>query len=268
MESLAQPTPYPDVNLVLSALLTRVRDILEDHFVGMYLYGSLASGDFDPERSDIDFVVVTKGSLPDETVAQLQTMHDHLYAEGPKWAKKLEGAYIRQSDMRRYHPSNTACPFLNEGKFYLASQGSDWVIQRHVLREQGVIVAGPEIRPMIDPVHSDDLRRAVLAVLREWWAPILEDPAFIRDGEYQAYAVLTMCRSLYTMEHGTISSKPLSARWAQQSLGEQRRLLIEWALTWQYNEWSDKMNETLDFIRYTLECSHQFETTTEPTGID
>jgi predicted nucleotidyltransferase len=53
------PTPYPDVNEVLLTLLDNVRAILGDYFTGMYLYGSLASGDFDPRRSDIDFLVVT-----------------------------------------------------------------------------------------------------------------------------------------------------------------------------------------------------------------
>ena len=59
----ARPTPYPDVNEVLNLLLTNVKGILRDQFVGMYLYGSLSSGDFNPETSDIDFLVVTTDFL-------------------------------------------------------------------------------------------------------------------------------------------------------------------------------------------------------------
>jgi predicted nucleotidyltransferase len=33
--------------------------VLRDRFIGLYLGGSLALGDFDPQRSDIDFVAVT-----------------------------------------------------------------------------------------------------------------------------------------------------------------------------------------------------------------
>ncbi len=47
------PTPYADVNAVLNELLTAVNSVLSEHFVGLYLYGSLASGDFNPETSDI-----------------------------------------------------------------------------------------------------------------------------------------------------------------------------------------------------------------------
>jgi hypothetical protein len=255
------PTSYPDVNVTLDALQASAQAILGANFVGMYLYGSLASGDFDPERSDIDFVIVTKGLISNETIAGLEAMHTRTYASGLKWARKLEGAYIPQSDIRSYEPDHAPCPFLNEGRFYLAGLGSDWVIQRHVLREQGVTVAGPEIRRLIDPVRPTGLRQAVLAVLREWWAPILQNPALVRDGEYQAYAVLTMCRSLYTLEHGTISSKPVSARWAQAVLGEPEKDLIEWALSWNRVRPSDRKKETLEFIRLTLERSQEFTPT-------
>ena len=43
----AQPTPYPDVNSVLQHFLAQIQAILGDAFTGMYLYGSLAQGDFD-----------------------------------------------------------------------------------------------------------------------------------------------------------------------------------------------------------------------------
>jgi len=83
--------------------------------------GGTGKGDFDPERSDIDFVVVTADELSDEIVSALEAMHARLAASGLKWARKLEGSY---------------------------------------LREHGVIVAGPALHPMIDLVQPDDLRGA------------------------------------------------------------------------------------------------------------
>ena len=71
---------------------------------------------------------------------------------------------------------------------------------------------------MIDPVSSDEIRQGVRGVLRGWWTSLLNDPTWMRDGEYQAYAVLTMCRALYTLHHGAIASKPVSARWALATL--------------------------------------------------
>jgi len=247
------PSPLRDVNATLHALLSGVRAILGSRFIGLYLYGSLASGDFDPERSDIDFVVVTDGALPEDLIRALGAMHARLAASGGKWAAKLEGAYTPREALRRYDPAAAPCPRINEGRFYIAGEESDWIIQRYVLREQGVVVAGPPLGPMIDPVAPEDLRRAVLGYLREWWAPMLDSPARLRSREYQAYAVLSMCRSMYTLEHGAMVSKRAAARWAQAMLGPRWVPVIERALAWPRGEQIDEMGETLELIRLTVQ---------------
>lgn len=248
------PTPYPDVNIVLNVLLSNVKAVLGDQFVGMYLYGSLASGDFNPETSDVDFVVVTAGELPDDTIAALAAMHARIATGGSKWAAKLEGSYLPQRALRRYAPTDdTPWPTLNEGRFYLAPHGFDWVIQRHILREQGVVVAGPPPQSMIDPVRPDDLRQAVRELVRAWWAPMIQNPVRLEHSEYQAYAILSMCRALHAMRYGVIVSKPFAARWAQQELGATWAIVIERALAWRPDERLDYLREAIDLIRYTVE---------------
>ncbi len=78
----SEPTPYEEVNAVLDLLLSNVRSILGSRFIGLYLYGSLASGHFDPETSDIDFLAVTEGELPDEMLPVLEAMHARLAVGG------------------------------------------------------------------------------------------------------------------------------------------------------------------------------------------
>ncbi len=249
------PTPYPEINTLLGELLSGVQSVLGDGLVGLYLYGSLASGDFDPQTSDIDFVVVTAGEIPSEMIPALEALHHALWAGGSRWAKKLEGTYLPRPALRSYDPNDIARPSVNQGKFFLSGQGNDWVIQRHILREHGVSLAGPPLQSLIDPVQPDEIRQAVLGFLREWWAPMLQDPARLQSDEYQAYAVLTMCRALYTLEYGTIASKPASARWAKGALGERWASLIDRASTWRQPIVFDIPDETMDFIRFTIERS-------------
>jgi len=189
----------------------------------------------------------------------LEAMHARITASGLKWATKLEGSYIPRQAIRRYDPTDAPCPYINEGSFRVGRLGSDWIIQRHIIREQGVVVAGPAPQALIDPVLPNDLRRAVLGFLREWWSPMLHDPARLHSREYRAYAVLTMCRALYTLQHGTVVSKPVAAHWAQEELSRRWTASIERALAWPRGAQSDDMDETLGFIRYTLERSQQFE---------
>lgn len=243
----AHPTPYPDVNEVLHLLLSNAKEILGDQFVGMYLYGSLSSGDFNRKSSDIDFLVVTADSLAEEKVAALETMHHQLWSHGMKWAAKLEGAYVPKDLIRCHDPNGVLCPSINEGQFYVARLGSDWIIQRHIIREGGVVVAGPDPKTLIDPVSPDDIRGSVLGILKEWWFPMLDDPSWLANhgSEYHAYAILTMCRALHALEHGTIVSKPAAARWAQAKLGERWERIIERSLVGQ----TDLFDEALEFIR-------------------
>ena len=253
------PTHYSDVNKILALLLTSVQEILGNQLVGMYLYGSLSSGDFNPETSDIDFLVVTTSTLSDKAIAELRSMHQRIWKSGLKWASKLEGSYIPKRDIRRHDPQSPPCPTVNEGKFYLDKRGSDWIIQRHVIRQQGTVLAGPDPKTLIDPVSPEDIRRAVKGVLQEWWGPMLEDPSWLKNhgSEYHAFAILTMCRALYTLEYGNIVSKPMAARWAQKELGERWSQVIERSLAQQVgSEDHDLYNESLEFIRFTMSTVH------------
>ena len=246
-------TAYPTVNAILEMLLSDVDEVLENRFTGLYLYGSLANGDFDPERSDIDFLVVTDGELPDAILPSLAAMHARIAASGSLWAKRLEGSYIPKQALRRYDPDHANHPSIGvDWGFGVNGHGSDWIIQRHIIREQGVVIAGPPPRTLIDPVSQEDLRRAVLETLHGWWAEQLSQPDRLRVREYQAYAVLTMCRALYTLEKGGIVSKPVAANWAIQALDARWKGLIERAGAWREEDGIDDLQETLDFIRYVL----------------
>ena len=248
-----KPTPYPEVNEVLSLLIKNVKRILRDEFVGLYLYGSLSSGDFDSETSDIDFLVVTSQELAEEKIAGLEDMHQQAWASSLKRAGQLEGAYVHKALIRRHDPQAAPCPTVNEGRFYLAPLGSDWIIQRHVVREMGGVVEGPDPRSLIDPVSPQDIRGAIFGILQEWWFPMLDDPTWLRDhgSKYEAYAVITMCRVLHALEHGTIVSKPKAIQWARETLGSSWVTVIEKAMiASQSSEQGDFLEETLDFIRF------------------
>ena len=66
-------TPYPELPWVLGELVAGVRAELADNLVGVYLVGSLATGDFDRD-SDVDFLVVTRHELSAAVIPALQAM--------------------------------------------------------------------------------------------------------------------------------------------------------------------------------------------------
>ena len=260
---IPQPTPYQEVNVFLTLLLSNMRSILGDHFVGLYLGGSLALGDFNLNRSDLDFVVSTVDELPLETIVALEEMHTRLWNTGAKWARKLDGSYVPQHVLRRWTSNDMPCPFVEEDQFYITHQGSA-VIQRHIIRQHGVVVAGPSPSTFIDLVAAADLRHALRDNVEKWWRPLLDDPDWVQQSQKQPFAILTMCRALYTLERGIVASKPVAARWAQQVIGEQWTELIEWALAGPHDTKSNRLASTLSLIQYTLK---RFEDCNE-SGLD
>lgn len=259
-QASARPTPYPEVNAILDLLLRQVRAILGEDLVGIYLFGSLSWGDFDPGSSDIDFLVATAGELPEGTLAALEAMHAGIAAGGLPWATKLEGAYIQRDALRRYDPANARHPTIGvDWPFGPGQHGSDWIIQRHILRERGVALWGPPPRALIAPVRPDELRAAASEATLGWTRH-LDGPDWLRPRNYQAFAILTMCRALYLLERGEVASKPVAAAWARRALEPPWPPLVERALRWRYDTQPDDLTATLDFIRYTIGRCRQLAT--------
>lgn len=249
--------PCPEINFILDKLLSDLQVILGPHLVGLYIHGSLAYGDFDPRTSDVDFLVVTEGSLPTETLPALKDMHARLFASGLTWSQKLEGPYVPLNDLRCHDPAHPPVPWLGvDGHFALETLDSDWIIQRWILREKGIAIAGPPLTNLIDPVSAHDLREAVRGSLREWWSPPFPSLERFDRGEYQIYTILTMCRSLFVLENGHVASKPEAARWTQSTLGDPWARLVADAMDWKEGTRFDRLDETMGFICYTLERSH------------
>ena len=252
-DQAAFPTEFPEINALLEAILSGAREVLGERFVGMVLHGSLASGGFDPQRSDIDFLIITREELPEETVAALRDMHAGITAEGMPWADHSEGSYIPLEALRRYESACSAHPALRvDGSFEVDGHGPDWIIQRHILREKGIVLAGPPVGDLIDPVGPNELLRAQLGILREWWTPPFANPERFNTAEYQAYAVLTMCRALYLLEFGEVATKADAAAWAQGRFGDPWAGLIGWAASWRRGMQAQRFEDTLAFIDFTL----------------
>jgi len=264
MESIS-PTPYPSVNEILVLLLRNVKEIVQDQFIGMYLFGSLANGDFD-EHSDIDVLVVTEAEITRACFLALQNLHEMINRLHSPWAIQIEASYIPRTALRRFDPARKLHPHMDRGNgetLHMLSHESDWVIQRHILRERGVVMIGPSLKTLIDPVSPNDLRKAVVDVLPLWANPILGDPSQISKRGYQSYFVLSLCRMLYTLKHGKVLSKPAAADWAIDTLDSRWKPLIERALIGRQNPNQDAsvedIDETLQLIRYTLESSRTIQ---------
>ena len=130
-----------------------------------------------------------------------------------------------------------------------------WAVHRHVLYEHGVTVFGPAPQTLVDPVTPDELRVAMAPLLSEWLPEIRQDSTEMASRGYQGYIVLTLCRILYTLAQGDVTSKAAAARWARDALPGRWVPLIEDAAEGRHQSGgkpsAEVVQETLAFIRFT-----------------
>lgn len=167
MSADRQPTPYHDLNRVLQKLVISIRAILSEDFIGAYLQGSFAVGDFDL-HSDVDFAVVIQRDLTLSEVNALQEMHERIHGLSSRWAKHLEGSYFpRAAILSSPRPGDKLWYIDNGSRNLIRSDHDNTLLVRSVVREQGVTLAGPPPETLIEPIPADTLRNEIYQTLNE-----------------------------------------------------------------------------------------------------
>jgi hypothetical protein len=214
---------YPEMASVLQRFVAGVQNALGSNFLGAYLVGSLATGDFDLD-SDVDFLILTNAELSDAEVRSLQTTHVDIHALGCYPAEHLEGSYISTDLLNR--PDLVGVEplwFVDNGSTCLERSIHDnrWHV-RWILRERGITIIGPDPKTLLHPVPTGALRSEAVAAIQElksrFVAEIDRPLGWFNTRFGQSFAVLTCCRMLYTCKSGTVQSKCSGVKWAEQSL--------------------------------------------------
>ncbi|HZS08174.1 MAG TPA: aminoglycoside adenylyltransferase domain-containing protein [Blastocatellia bacterium] len=247
-----QFTPDADVDELLGSLLDRMRQILGGKLVGLYLYGSLVTGDFDRQCSDIDLLAVTSADIDEQEFERLREMHNDFVVQNPKWDDRIEIAYVSAAALRTFRSQASQIAIISPGEpFHGKEAGKDWLINWWTVREKGVALYGPAPATLIDPISQEEFLHAVREQAREWRTWVYH----MHKRPAQAYAILTMCRALYASRNGEQASKKQAARWAQECL-PQWAPLIQNALGWRA-AWRDEavdhpatFPETVRFVHF------------------
>ncbi len=258
---------YPELAFVLPKFVGGVQAALGSNFLGAYLVGSLATGDFDLD-SDVDFLVVTKVELCDAEVKSIEATHSYIHTLGSYPAKHLEGSYFTAELLDR--PEMVGVQplwYIDNGSKSLERSVHDnrWHV-RWILRERSIIITGPDPKTLLPPVSSGALRREALAAVHEiagrFLAEVDQPVGWFNTRFGQSFTVLTCCRMLQTLSSGIVESKRSGVNWAEQFLEPQWYGLIREA--WLEREgvrFGEKvrqpartslMHETANFLSYAV----------------
>jgi hypothetical protein len=215
------------VSDLLGEITTRLPVILGRNLVGIYLYGSLTQRAFDPRRSDVDLIVVTRRDLSDAQFRRLDAWLARTSESNP-WTMRLQMIFLIRDEVLTM--DSKACLY-QFGKLNRGGSDGNPIIWMNVL-ESGVVLYGPRPETFVPDITREILFEALVREVGYLREEMIEK----RESEwrdvpsYRAYAVLTLCRILYSHEHGTIVSKKRAAKWALRNLPERWHGIITRAL--------------------------------------
>ncbi|MBR3734464.1 MAG: DUF4111 domain-containing protein [Lachnospiraceae bacterium] len=241
---------------VTSKFVEKVREILGDNLTGIYLHGSAVMGCYNPDKSDIDLIVVVNDPMPDEVKRKFMDMVIALNEEGP--AKGIEMSIVTKA---------VCCPFVYPTPFELhfsimhtgwykdnpedyvkKMNGTDADLAAHftIIKKRGKSLYGASIDEIFAEVPKADYIDSI-------WNDVVGAKEEITDDPM--YLILNLARVLAYLKEDLVLSKKEGGEWALNNLPEKYHGLVQDAMR-EYTENTDISYDTeiaKEYAGYMLE---------------
>jgi streptomycin 3"-adenylyltransferase len=213
-------------------LTVGLRDLLAGNLVGVYLHGSLALGCFNPTRSDLDILAVTRERMPLEVKRRLGELL--LCISDDPFPIEISFVTLDQLHPWRYPP-----PFdlhyseswrekyrreLGDGSWQRWDrERTDVDLAAHItiLCARGITLFGAPLDQTLPAVPPGDYLASIWSDYEEVVQDIALNPV---------YSVLNTCRVYRYLTDGEVTSKAEAGEWAIARLPEEVRSVVEGAM--------------------------------------
>lgn len=205
--------------------------IIENNLTGIYLHGSLAMGCFNPEKSDIDLIVVIEEDITD--VQKIEFMQ-HLVALNEKApAKGLEISIVKKEYCKTFvYPTPFELHFSlvhlqwfkdNPDNYVVNMKGVDEDLAAHftIINKHGIVLYGEPIVNIFGDVPRKYYIQSICSDVKNARQHILNDPI---------YTILNLCRVLAFLKEDLHLSKLQGGEWGIEHLSPKYHSLILQAL--------------------------------------
>jgi hypothetical protein len=217
----------PGAEAILARQVEGQQQVLGADLIGCYIFGLAGAGDFEPGISDVDTVAVLRSEITAAQFAGIERLHRDIVDEQPRWEDRVEVVYLSSQALTSFRDGSSPAARISPGEpFHAIEVDRRWLIDWYQLRTVGIALCGPPAASFVPVISHDEYVDAVRQHVLAW--PQVD--ASVTRGA-QAYAILTMCRGLWTWRTGQHVSKREAARWACEALPRHAEL-IRGAVHW------------------------------------
>lgn len=216
---------------ILKRLKNEYGEILKNNLVGIYIHGSIALNCFNPEESDVDFIVVVNDRLDNEVQNNLINILLEMKDIAPKKGFEMS-VVLRKYCLDFEYPTPYELHFSNdwENKYFnmpdsVCNQDfkidPDLAAHFTIIRCCGQVLCGMPINEVFGEVkkeyYIDSIHRDIANAKEE----ILNNPC---------YMILNLCRVLAYLKDDKILSKEQGGLWGLENLNGEYKDTIQNAL--------------------------------------
>ena len=185
-----------------AALLARLRGRLaaREDVVGVYVYGSLVTGDYSPAASDIDVIVLMRGEPGPAVTIELTELHTALAGTGGP-VGQLHCLYVAAdaaSDPERL------CTY------WFGDRMTQWqmkLLTQAELAAAGVALYGPWPPPGIKPVPVADIQVAVHEEITGYWRRVSRKRKLWLQDSWVDHGLVVLPRAEAVLTTGDLITK-------------------------------------------------------------
>lgn len=216
---------------ILDQIVDKSKKIFGEELVGVYLHGSLAMGCFNPDRSDIDVLIVIQKNITDKQ--KMTFMEDIVELNKLAPSKGIELSIVRKEYCQVFlyptpfelHFSNMHLQWFKDNPidYINKMQGTDKDLAAHftIIKKYGIILYGEAIEDVFADVPRENYIDSIWYDIEGAKEEIIENPVYI---------ILNLCRVVAYLKDNLITSKKSGGEWALHNLASEYQNIISSAL--------------------------------------
>jgi hypothetical protein len=173
--------------------------------VAVWAHGSLAGGDYQPGRSDLDLIAIVGRPCTAAEEQRLGEVHESL-GSAIALASGLHCSYCAAGELE--DPERLHLTWAHEE----IMRRRVTPVTRRELHEFGLVLYGEEPAALLPPVTGEQLTEFVVQNLRSFWLPSLDHRARWDRDIWVDLGLLTLARATVTLRDGALITKARALR--------------------------------------------------------
>lgn len=229
---------------ILEIIVEKSKQIFNSVLTGIYLHGSLAMGCFNPDKSDIDLILVIDRDMTD--AQKLEFMKEVIELNKSAPDKGIELSIVKKEYCSKFiYPTPFELHFSpmhlqwftdNPADYISKMKGRDKDLAAHfmIIKKYGIVLYGADINRVFSDIpreaYIDSIRYDMEGVREE----VLKNPVSV---------ILNLCRAAAFIKDNLVLSKKQGGEWGIENLPSEYLALISEAVKGYTSQKSVKLDK-------------------------